>query len=122
MSDFETAWKIYPKYASRSKKAQCKALWQAITGPGHNAITSVEGTRLKLMVQSRPEDIVNGCKALKMSVPDDELRYIAGMQVWLNRAGFDDYDEDERKHLADLYDKTQETAERLVKAGKLRVV
>ena len=124
MSDFETAWKeIYPHHATRSKKAPAEAIWVALTTDGYNCVGRVDSSPIKLGCVTETEDaLCEAIKAMRMCTPEEDLRYVPGMQVWLHQARFLDYDEDERKHLAGQYDDLQQTKERLAKSGKLEVV
>jgi len=123
MSEFNTAWKLFPHHATRSKKPLARAIWSQIITAGYNCIGRVDSSPIKLgNVQETEEALIEAVKAMKMCVPEEELKFVPGFQVWLHQARFLDYDDDERKELADKFDKLQGIQERLKEQGKLRVV
>lgn len=123
MNNFNIAKALYPHHATRSKTSAARAVWLELTNMGHKCVARVDSTPLKLgTVTETEEALIEAVKAMKMCVPEEELKFVPGFQVWLHQARFLDYDDDERKELADKFDKLQGIQERLKEQGKLRVV
>ena len=104
---FDQFWKIYPHHQARSKKAASRALFQAITGKGHEGTVIIDGTRIRLTLTATPEEIVAGAKAYCQTL--DDRQYAAGAQVWLNQGRWEDNDNVEE--LAAKYDRIQKIIE-----------
>lgn len=121
MSDFNTAWKLFPHHATRSKKAPSRAIWQAIITAGYNCIGRVDSSPIRLgNVQETEEALIEAVKAMKMHTPEEELKFVPGFQVWLHQARFLDYDDEERKELAINFDTQLERIEKHKREGRLR--
>jgi len=87
MTDFDTFWKIYPHWSTRSNKPASRVIFAAITSlKGHNGATLVEGTRIKINIQDTPENIILGTKAYRMQLTEE--KWAKGAQVFLNQGAF----------------------------------
>jgi len=113
MDDFETAWRCYPHYKTRSKKAVSRALFKQVTGAG--LVATVEGVRIH--ASAAPEEIIQACKACYMIEDEDSAQYVPGFQIWLKHARFEDYEN--REEMAARYDAMKA---RSAKYSKLTVV
>lgn len=112
MTDFDILWKAYPHAPKRkTKRAVAEATFNACTGPGKT--TKVNG--LPITSKATPAVYIAAAKArhmelLNAATPADGPSYDfePGICVWLNQAGYQDYEPKERDRLAGEYDDLQE--------------
>jgi hypothetical protein len=115
MSDFDTFWKVFPHWATRSNKAQSKAIFTAITETaGHIASTKVEGTTIKMNLSDTPENIIAGAKAYRMMLTEE--KWAKGAQVFLNQGC---WMIDDAVEIAERFDRIQIKAKELMERGNV---
>lgn len=123
MTPFDEFWATIPKYKGRSKKLECRALFQQLTTKGMDL--KFIGVEDKVFVDPTPEDIVRGAKAWHTENAQDpkpnSKDFAQGAQVWLRRGGWEDYDGDELDEMVERCELYQRREAEDAQA-KLRVV